>query len=264
MRPIPILLYHSVSDNPSSALEDYTLAPARLAEHAETIVGQGWRVLTVSELVTTMRTGGIGEEPTMAITFDDGFADTAEVGAAILSQYGLSATLYVTSGYVGAQCNWLGPDGRRPMASWQQLRDLAAAGWEIGAHSVDHPELDVLARREARMQIQRSRTDLQDGLGLCVDSFAYPHGYHSRSVRDEVIAAGFHNACAVKNGLSSADDDPFALARVTVTSSMTSDDIARLLDDCRHGVGDPVGTGERFRTKAWRCYRRSRHHMRRA
>ena len=257
---IPVLLYHSVSDEPTPALARYTLGTRLFEEHAAVIAEQGWRTLTVDGLSNAIHDGTADLEPTLAITFDDGFADTAERAASILARFGLPATLYVTSGTVGGMCTWLGRDGRRPMASWQQVRDLAAAGWEIGAHSVDHPELDVLRRRQRYAEILGSRATLRDNLGLPIDSFAYPHGYHGKTVRAEVIAAGFRTACAVKNTLSSSVDDPFARARLTITADTTGEDLARLLGDARNRNAPPANGRNDGRAMAWRCYRRVRHH----
>ena len=258
MRTIPILLYHSVSDEPSAALARYTVSPARLRDHAAAIADQGWQVLTIAELDRRIALGTLDDEPTMAVTFDDGFADTAERAAPILAQHGFPATLYVTSGCVGSYCDWLGSGGRRPMASWSQLRDLAGSGWEIGAHSVSHPELDVLPLVAARQQIRECRAALQDRLGLPIDSFAYPHGYHSSRVRREVIGAGFRTACAVKNALSSDRDDPHARARLTVVSTLSGADLAAMLGADESGRPPIASIRERPRTRAWRCYRRLR------
>ena len=258
MRIIPILLYHSVSDDPSPALARYTVSPTLFREHASVLADQGWRVLTIAELDHRIALGRLDDEPTMALTFDDGFADTAERAAPILADYGFPATLYVTTGCVGSPCEWLGPQGRRPMASWSQLRDLASSGWEIGAHSVSHPELDVLPLAAARQQIRDSRASLQERLGLPVDSFAYPHGYHSTAVRREVIDAGFRTACAVKNALSSERDDPFARARLTVISTLSAEELGWMLGGGDTGEPPVASVRERPRTTAWRCYRRLR------
>ena len=65
---------------------------------------------------------------------------------------------------------------------------------------------------------------LEQLLGRPVDTFAYPHGYHDAAVAKElVVAAGYRSATAVRNALSPADDDRFALARVTVTSDFGAD-----------------------------------------
>ena len=258
MNAIPVLLYHSVSDKPSRALVDYTISTGLLAEHAAAIAEQGWRVVTISDLERTIADGSCQDQPSLAITFDDGFADTAERAAGVLSEFGLQATLYVTTGSIGGSCEWLGSGGRRPMASWAQLQDLASAGWEIGAHSVTHPELDILSRSQSNRQIVDSRAALQDGLRLPIDSFAYPHGYHCGAVRRSVIDAGFSSAVAVKNTLSSDRDDSFARARLTVKSDLSTACMSLLLagsDGPRPATGSDR---ERVRTTAWRKYRRLR------
>jgi peptidoglycan/xylan/chitin deacetylase (PgdA/CDA1 family) len=256
-RPIPVLLYHSVTDHPSAALGRYSIRPAQFEAHARVIAEQGWRVVTIDELGDAIEDGSVHAVPTLAVTFDDGFADTCEEAAPVLAGHGFRATLYVTTGTVGRTCNWLGDAGTRAMASWKQLDELAAAGWEIGAHSVDHPELDVLSQAASRAQIAESREALQQRLGLPIDSFAYPHGYHGARVRGQVVAAGYRSACAVKNAMSSAGDDPMARARLTVTSEMTGEDLRRLLSDA--GTRCEHGGPELWRTAMWRRYRKVRH-----
>ena len=51
-----------------------------------------------------------------------------------------------------------------------------------------------------------------------VHSFSYPHGCYDHRVRSAVVEAGFRSAVAVKNALSHDHDDPFAIARWTVTA----------------------------------------------
>ena len=258
-RPIPVLLYHSVTDDPSPALGRYSLRPRHFEAHVRVIAEQGWRVVTIEQLGDAIDDESVHAVPTLAITFDDGFADTCEEAAPVLAGYGFRATLYVTTGTVGRSCTWLGAAGDRAMASWKQLDDLAAVGWEIGAHSVDHPELDVLSNEACRAQIAQSRETLQQHLGLPIHSFAYPHGYHGARVRDQVVAAGYRSACAVKNALSSAVDDPMARARLTVTSETSAHDLGRLLAEARTGCAHVATRHELRRTAIWRGYRKLRH-----
>jgi peptidoglycan/xylan/chitin deacetylase (PgdA/CDA1 family) len=242
--PIPVLLYHSVADSPPPGqLREFTVTPERFREHIAVITAAGFTAMTISALARALN----GAEPLpprpLAITFDDGFEDTPAAVQA-LSDVGLPATVYVTAGTIGT------PAGIS-VAALVQL----AAGCEIGAHSVSHPHLDELPLALAAREITESRDQLEQHLGSPVASFAYPHGAYDRSVRASVIEAGFSSAAAVKNALSHRRDDPFAIARWTVTYPTSAAELGRVLD----GSGVPLAwSRERHRTRASRTARRLR------
>jgi peptidoglycan/xylan/chitin deacetylase (PgdA/CDA1 family) len=254
---VPVLLYHSVSDQPTGQFGPYTVSRSQLRSHLDQVTRLGFHTLTVGQLVAH-RAAGLPLRPrTAVITFDDGFADFDNAWPE-LTQRGLAATLYVTAGTMGGCSAWLAPLGAGDLAmlSRSQLRDLAADGCEIGAHSMSHPQLDCLTRQAAAAEILHSKDVLEQALGRRVDSFAYPHGYHDKAVKELVAAAGFTSAAAVRNALSPADDDPYALARVTVMSDFSPEQVARVLT----GRGAPTARrGERWRTRLWRQERRRRH-----
>ena len=254
---IPVLLYHSVSDQPTGEFGPYTVTRAQLAAHLDQVNRLGFSTRTVGQLVAQRAAGVPLPERTAVITFDDGFADFDNAWAE-LTQRGLAATLYVTAGTIGRRSEWLAPLGAadQPMLSRSQLVDLAADGCEIGAHSMSHPQLDCIPRPAAAAEILQSKDVLEQALGRPVDTFAYPHGYHDKTVKQLVAEAGYSSAAAVRNALSPADDDPFALARVTVMSDFGPEHIARVLT----GHGAPIARPrERWRTRLWRQERRRRH-----
>jgi len=76
------------------------------------------------------------------------------------------------------------------MLTWDELAEVAAAGVEIGNHSLIHHPLDVLPPDQLRAEVTRSHDELEQRLGVQVRSFAYPHGYNGGRVRDVVEAAG--------------------------------------------------------------------------
>ena len=254
----PVLLYHSVRDQPTGQFGPYTVSRSQLATHLEQVTDLGFSTLTVGQLIAQRAAGQPLPERTAVITFDDGFADFADNAWPELTQRGLAATLYVTAGTVGRRSEWLTPLGAGDLAMLDrsQLRDLAADGCEIGAHSMSHPQLDCLTRPAATAEIRQSKDVLEQALGQTVDTFAYPHGYHNKAVKQLVAAAGYTSAAAVRNALSPADDDAFALARVTVMSYFGPERIADVLT----GRGAPTARpGERWRTRLWRQERRRRH-----
>jgi peptidoglycan/xylan/chitin deacetylase (PgdA/CDA1 family) len=190
------------------------------------------------------------------LTFDDGFADFAYVAEWLASRH-LPSTLYVTTGALRGRGRQ-SPDLALPpaaMLDWSQLAELAEMGVEIGAHTHNHPQLDILPDEVAAVEIRRSKEMLEDELGIAVPSFAYPHGFQSRRTRRAAASVGLRSACAVMNAFSSDADDVMALARLTVTRATTLPQFMAWLD----GRGARVAPyRERLRTAVWRLARRIR------
>jgi len=233
------LLYHRIAAEPG---DPYAVSPAAFAIHLRQILASGRRPLTITQLAATLARPGGDPRGCVAITFDDGFAETAEAVRS-LTTLGLKATVYVTTGSMGAP----------GMLTAEQVVALARRDdVEVGAHTVTHPYLDECNHAEMNAEIVDSRDALR-ALGICVRSFAYPHGAYGASVRQAVIGAGFSSAVAVKNALSHERDDPWAIARCTVLQTTSPDHVARLLD----GRGAPLAwEHERRRTRAYRLARR--------
>lgn len=243
--PIPVLLYHSVADTPPQGQVDrFTVTPTAFREHIAAIADAGRTAITLSSLARALTRETPFPERPLVVTFDDGFDDTVAAVDALRAR-SIPATVYVTSGTLAT------PAG----ISLESLRALAASGCEIGAHSVSHPHLDELAPEVAEREIIDSRAELEQRLEQAITTFAYPHGAYSRRVRESVIAGGFSSAAAVKNALSHPDDDPFAIARWTVTRETSAAQLERVLA----GVGVPLAWArERHRTRASRTARRLR------
>ncbi|KRF06939.1 hypothetical protein ASG88_18595 [Nocardioides sp. Soil777] len=253
-----MLLYHSVADESSARFRPWCVHPRRFAAHMELLADRGRHGLTVGQLEQALRPGGppLPERP-VVITFDDGFADFHSTALPVLEKHHLASTMYATTGYLGGTARWLAREREqdRPMLHPEQLHDIAARGVEIGAHSHTHPRLDELSAADSRAEIHRSKEVLEQELQRPVTSFAYPHGCHSRRVREQVIEAGYSSATAVRHAMSSPEDDLFALARVMVLADTTTEDLAELLA----GQGIPQAPYRpRTRTALWRVARRTR------
>lgn len=245
---IPVLLYHSVSDRPPPSGAWGAVSPADFAAHVDAIVASGREAVGISPLAAMLR----GEQPLperpCAITFDDGYADTYPA-VELLRDRGLGSTVYVTTGEIGAA----------DRLSAQQVLGLAReSGVEVGAHAVRHRHLDVLGHREQTEELQVSKAQLEQLIGQRVDSFAYPHGAYDARVRGAVIAAGYRSAAAVKNAVCHRGDDPFAIARWTVTGATSAERIAEVLEGRDVAV---AWTRERLRTRAYRTARRQRRRL---
>lgn len=101
-------------------------------------------------------------------------------------------------------------------ASWDELRAVAEAGFEIGGHTLDHVVLPREEPEVANIQISGSRKALEQLLRRPVRSFAYPNGRHDATVRALTAAAGFRLAITVQHGVNYADTDRYELRRMPI------------------------------------------------
>jgi peptidoglycan/xylan/chitin deacetylase (PgdA/CDA1 family) len=240
---VPVLLYHSISDSAASRNDPWSVRVGDFRADMETVAASGRTALTCAEFARCLRGERAVPERPILVTFDDGFADFGHTAVPILRSLGIVSTLFMTTA-------WSGTLG---MLSPVALRDLLDNGdVEIGAHSETHPHLDVVAPRRARREIEGSKAYLEDTLQVRIESFAYPHGSHRKATRTLAAAAGYTNAVAVKNALSHAHDDPYAVARFTVHGRSTR---ARVAEVIGAGGASVVAPGERLATSAYRFVR---------
>ncbi|HET6289673.1 MAG TPA: polysaccharide deacetylase family protein [Amycolatopsis sp.] len=245
LEPVPILLYHSVAPVGLLSGDDHwQVGVSDFRKDMESVVETGRTPMTAEAYADWLRSGDPCLRPVL-VTFDDGFADFADVALPVLQELGMCATIFVTSGWVG----------RKGMLSAAAVRELAEDGTEIGGHAVTHPHLDTISTGGARGEILGCRHALEDMTGRWVTSFAYPHGSFHHRTRRLVIDSGYRTAHAVKNALSHGADDPFAVGRFTVTATTSREQVQAVLD----GRGAPLAwRRERLRTRGYRVVRRAR------
>jgi peptidoglycan/xylan/chitin deacetylase (PgdA/CDA1 family) len=205
----PILTYHSIAADVPRGFGPWVVHPQRFREQLSHLAASHRMTMTVSEMVRRRRAGQPLEHAAV-LTFDDGFADFLHNALPVLRDFHMASTLYVTTGLVG------GVFHGSKVLTWGELAEIRDAGVEIGAHSVSHAALDRLSAERVREEVGACKRELEDRLGVGVNSFAYPFGYYTRAVRDAVVGAGYQSACAVGYAGSGHDDDRFALRRFIV------------------------------------------------
>jgi len=112
------------------------------------------------------------------------------------------------------------PPGSR-LLDWEELRELAAAGIDVGGHSMNHAVLPNLSLGEARQEIAGCREAIAERLGRPPRHFAYPNGYHSPAIRREVRQAGFETGSTTEDRENVRGCDLFALRRKVLWESST-------------------------------------------
>jgi peptidoglycan/xylan/chitin deacetylase (PgdA/CDA1 family) len=182
----PILLYHHIAEKD----DRYYVSPEVFHQQMETLISLGYTGITVPHLVEVLQHGGALPARPVAITFDDGDLDVYQNAFPIMQALGLVGTFYV----VGTR---LESDG---FIQVDQLKEMAAAGWAIGCHSMTH--IDLTQNHEAlTYEAGMCKNVLEQKVGVPVSTFAYPFGSMDEFVAGKVSKYGY--TAAVGLGTSS-------------------------------------------------------------
>jgi peptidoglycan/xylan/chitin deacetylase (PgdA/CDA1 family) len=206
MNDLLVLCYHGISETwpaPTS------VRPDDFERQLEELARRGYRGATLSEALTVSPA-----ERTLVVTFDDAHRSVLELAAPIMARLGIPGTVYVPSSF---------PDSKKPMAwdgydawlgtehehelhcmGWEELRGLAAEGWEVGSHTCTHPRLSRIEDDRIEAELTASRSECEENMGAPCTSFAYPYSdYDERAVR-AAAKAGYRFAVTVPRGPAQA------------------------------------------------------------
>ncbi len=213
-----VLMYHRFGED---QLPSTNIRIEQFEAHIAELTSGAYNVLPLEDIAKALRDGTPLPDRTVAITVDDAFLSIYTEAWPRLRDAGLPFTVFVSTDPVD--------QGRGGYMSWNQLRELAAAGVSIGNHTASHLHMADASPEENAAAIARSRERFQAELGLVPVLFAYPYGEASLEVRKIVAAAGFEAAFGQHSGAAFTGHDPLYLPRFAFNENFSGMDRFRLI-----------------------------------
>jgi peptidoglycan/xylan/chitin deacetylase (PgdA/CDA1 family) len=213
-----VLGYHAVSATWPSSL---AVTPSRLEQQVKWLLARGFRSATFYDAVVSPPS-----RKTFAVTFDDGYRSVLLEGFPVLERLGIPGTVFPSITYIDSGQPLVGPALRHWLTSphrpelesmtWDELRQLAASGWEIGSHTVTHPYLPQLSDVELQSELVDSKERLEREIGRPCRTIAYPSGRFDDRVMQGAAAAGYEVAGALPRRFP-GNPSPLAWPRISVS-----------------------------------------------
>jgi peptidoglycan/xylan/chitin deacetylase (PgdA/CDA1 family) len=224
---IPILVYHSI-DNSNSNI---SISPEIFERQMDFLKEAGFRVISLSQLLSVIRPEMKASEKLLVLTFDDGLKNFYTAAWPILNQFRFSATIFVPTDFIGKESRWYADYGLKPlpMLDWQELRELEKNGVDIESHGCSHPKLTDLTPSEIDREVRESKEILEQGLSKPVDFFCYPFGEVDKNIVEATKSAGYKGATCMEQGLYKVGDDAYLIKRQSLDYIAIVDELTALL-----------------------------------
>lgn len=203
----------------------YILRLETFRQQMDWLKDSGWRCLTVSEALNSFgESAGHSQEPTVCITFDDGCETDLIAAAPVLGRLGFHATSYVTAGFLG-QPGYL---------TSGQLRELAAAGIEIGCHSMTHAYLSDATEAELKREIIEAKDRIEQILGHKIEHFSCPGGRFDDRTLAMARRGGFRTVANSEFHANSVATCAYELGRIAILRDISLPEFGAICEG--HGL----------------------------
>jgi peptidoglycan/xylan/chitin deacetylase (PgdA/CDA1 family) len=209
LQPVPILMYHVISSPPAAApYPELYVRRADFAAEMTWLARHGYHPVTLQRVFDSWR--GAARLPTkpIVLSFDDGYLSDVTNALPLLKARHWPGVLNLE--VRNLQPVW----GVRPPG----VRKLLAAGWELDAHTLTHPDLTTVDAARLKQEVAGSREAIRARFHVPVNFFCYPAGRYDDRVIAAVQQAGYLAATTPRYGLA-RPGDLYTLARVRVDGS---------------------------------------------
>lgn len=207
-----ILAYHSINLG-----HKFSVAPEEFEKQIK-YISENFEVISLDRI-------GLGTtlKKKLIITFDDGYEDNFLYAFPILKKYNITATIFITSNFIFNNLDitkdWIPYNGLKPLQI-NQIKEMINYGITFGSHGKTHCRLSNLDVNNLKTEIQNSKTDIENALGIKIFLFSYPFGQR-KDFNNNCVGllkeSGYTLACSNMWGLNKFGEiDEFCLKRIEI------------------------------------------------
>ena len=173
-------MYHRIVPiaEAGNSLRSLVVPPETFAAQLDAVEGAGWRTITAATLANDLQTGAKPPPKTFVITIDDGWDDGYTYAFPILARHGFVATYFAIAGRIDTP----------GFLTSAHLKELVAAGDEIGDHTMSHFNLTGGSAATRQYQIEAAAARIAQVTGRWPESLAYPYGGENAGAAASVAA----------------------------------------------------------------------------
>ncbi len=254
---IPILMYHSISDEPETGHPYYWIntSPRRFAEHMKFLADNNYKVISLCEAVRIIEANGSNSsnipathhsngsippfqysntpefeypipssllpDKCVVLTFDDGYLDFYTDAFPVLRKFCFTATVFLPTSFIGN--GKPGLVGKKHLG-WHQVRELEQHGINFGSHTVNHIQLWKADRNAVQSELWDSKAMIERQTGKVVETFCYPYWFPEQDrafvarIKEVLTESGYLCSTGTRIGTTHRSEEGMIFKRVPVNS----------------------------------------------
>lgn len=201
-----VFVYRRFGDEASSST---SVRVEQFKAHMEALKTGGYTVLPLAELVARIQGGQGVPDRTVGLSIDDGHRSAYEIAFPILKAAGFPFTVFVATDQIG----------KGDTMSWDQLREIKAAGNTIGGQAASRPHMATQSPETNRAELERSRRAFEAELGEVPRLFAWPYGEYALALKPLAQEFGYTVAFGQHSGVIGPTSDFFFLPRFVLNET---------------------------------------------
>lgn len=209
---VPILTYHNIGYGRGG----FFVTPENFIKQMEYIKKNGYQVITLDELVRSIKDKKSLKRNKVVITLDDGYKDNFEYAYPVLKRFGFPATIFIITDLIGKGSMWKGKE----FLNWDEVIAMSKDKISFGGHTKTHFYLGFIKDEKAAFEeVAGSKKAIEQKIGMPADYFCYPGGGFNEKAKALVAQAGYKGACTTNRGFADFNSDVYELKRIKVTNS---------------------------------------------
>jgi len=227
---VPILDYHRIVPAGRTAVrgDRFAVQEVEFRRHLELLRDLKIKVVATSDIAagrlhSNRHHGNAQREPglpapSVALTFDDGYASHYEVAFRLLAEFGVSGTFFVITSRVGTG----------EFLDWGMAAEMVRAGMSFGSHAHHHVVLTTLGTDRLQEELRVSRQILEQRLACAIEVLAVPYGFCDQHVLDAAWESGYSVVCTSRPWPAQVGDR--VLPRVAVSQQTSMGELRKLVE----------------------------------
>lgn len=210
MSHLVILNYHGIESRENQydwfpQETPYVLNLSQFESQLDLIQAHSFQTLSLTEFDAWLEGKESGVDQ-IVLTFDDGHISHHGYVLPCLKKRKMRGIFLISAGLTG-QKNFM---------NWDHLKELVRDGFEIGSHGLSHQPLSDMTHHQLWKELQKSKTVIEDKLGVKVDSFSVPRGYYQMRIREVALELGYKFVFTSRFDVNLPGQDRYRLNRIAI------------------------------------------------